>query len=540
MPVYERPASLGCYEDYSTRVLPFRANAGTVTRGSCISACATANYKFAGVQNGGECWCGNNQPTVKKDGCNVACAGDKSETCGGVWRLDVFSTGRSGGGGTTTPPPPAHSGLAPIASNAATNAQVLTAGPPGASGAKQVWAHHMVGNTYSYKQANWLADINQAKAAGLDGFALNMGRDPWQPQSVAWAYAAAQQAGGFKLFFSFDMTSFGCANDNDANTIANLIKKYATHPAQAYYQNRVLVSTFAGENCNFGKGNVQAGWSVVKSKSGVNYFFIPSTFMTPANIQSQQWFDGQMNWDAAWPNSASDLTLDRDNQWMSALGSRKYMASLSPFFFTYYGPNSWNKNWIYRSDNWLLATRFEQLISIRSKIDMIELITWNDYGESHYIGGIGADQPNSQGWTNNMPHTGLQSLVKFYATAFKTGAYPTPQDKLWLWTRPHPKAAAASKPTNARPNHWEWTDDRLYVVVTLSSPAQVKIESGGNYATWNLQKGLSKLSVASANGVVKASILRNNAVVKKYDSTGKFSYTDKPVDFNFNYFVAEA
>lgn len=28
-----------------------------------------------------------------------------------------------------------------------------------------------------------------------------------------------------------------------------------------------------------------------------------------------------------------------------------------------------------------------------------------DYGESHYIGPIRADQPNSQGWTNGMPHS---------------------------------------------------------------------------------------------------------------------------------------
>jgi len=31
-----------------------------------------------------------------------------------------------------------------------------------------------------------------------------------------------------------------------------------------------------------------------------------------------------------------------------------------------------------------------------------------DYGESHYIGPVRVDQPNSQGWTNGMPHSKSQ------------------------------------------------------------------------------------------------------------------------------------
>jgi glucan endo-1,3-alpha-glucosidase len=52
---------------------------------------------------------------------------------------------------------------------------------------KIVAAHHMVGNTYPYTQNDWLSDINQAHAAGIDAFALNIGTDPWQPTQVAFA-----------------------------------------------------------------------------------------------------------------------------------------------------------------------------------------------------------------------------------------------------------------------------------------------------------------------------------------------------------------
>lgn len=52
---------------------------------------------------------------------------------------------------------------------------------------KYVVAHMMVGNTYPYTQDDWEADIRQAHGSGIDGFALNIGTDPWQSSQVASA-----------------------------------------------------------------------------------------------------------------------------------------------------------------------------------------------------------------------------------------------------------------------------------------------------------------------------------------------------------------
>lgn len=101
------------------------------------------------------------------------------------------------------------------------------AAPP-AGATKALYAHHIVGNvgvetgltslssllfwslarrsgkadpqTYSYTQSTWADDINQAYAAGFDGFALNVGGDADEPTRVGLAYAAAQAQGKFKLF----------------------------------------------------------------------------------------------------------------------------------------------------------------------------------------------------------------------------------------------------------------------------------------------------------------------------------------------------
>ena len=76
--------------------------------------------------------------------------------------------------------------------------------------------------------------------------------------------------------------------------------------------------------------------------------------------------------------AGSDLDTSSDMSYMSGLGSSlTYMPAVSPCFFTYYSPQTYNKDWIYRSDNWLLATRMEQLISMRASVEFAELISWN-------------------------------------------------------------------------------------------------------------------------------------------------------------------
>ena len=50
---------------------------------------------------------------------------------------------------------------------------------------KYVIAHHMVGNTFPYTLDDWTEDITLAHASGIDGFALNVGSDSWEPARIA-------------------------------------------------------------------------------------------------------------------------------------------------------------------------------------------------------------------------------------------------------------------------------------------------------------------------------------------------------------------
>ncbi|KAF5332414.1 hypothetical protein D9758_015098 [Tetrapyrgos nigripes] len=95
-----------------------------------------------------------------------------------------------------------------------------------------VVAHHIVGNTIQ----DWPDDISLASKHNIDGFALNIGTDSWQPDCVADAYQAALQSGlDFKLFLSLDMSSLPCASHTDAQALRSLVLKFAGHPNQLGY-----------------------------------------------------------------------------------------------------------------------------------------------------------------------------------------------------------------------------------------------------------------------------------------------------------------
>ncbi|KAH6634407.1 glyoxal oxidase-like protein [Chaetomium sp. MPI-SDFR-AT-0129] len=89
--------SLGCYAEGTTgRALTYNAGVAgaNLTVAKCTAACRAANYILAGVEYGGECYCGNtisNGGAPATSGCSMLCNGNSSEVCGGPDRLNVYN-----------------------------------------------------------------------------------------------------------------------------------------------------------------------------------------------------------------------------------------------------------------------------------------------------------------------------------------------------------------------------------------------------------------------------------------------------------------
>lgn len=595
---------LGCAIDEGGRVLTDHyVSRNDMTIDLCLDICEDAGFKYAGVEYGQECMCGK---TLRSDvaytsnewECSTPCAGDATESCGGGWRMVLHelassgdveycdetstsaaaastssrttlivnnhaastvrlptSTSKSATSASVVPAKSTASSASVVPTTRTASAAVSTATGavvkgsttiPSSSAAHQVFAHHMVGNTYPYTQSNWATDIKLAKAASIDGFALNIGGDWWQSSRANDAYLAAEAAGDFVMFLSLDMTSLSCSSYTDGIALANLVKAHSSSSAQAMFNGKVLVSTFSGENCLFGQSNVHDGWNSVflalLDAAGIDIFFVPSVFSDPSTFSASTWMDGELNWNGGWPMDSTDISTSSDAEYMNALGSKEYMAAISPAFFTHFPVNGWNKNWIYRGDNWLYSKRWEDVIAMRDRVKMVEILTWNDYGEASYIGPIdGALPSGSETWTNGYPHTAWLQLTKYYAQAFKTGSWPTiASDSIVVWARPHPKAATASSDSIGRPSGWDRTDDNLYALVFATDSATVTLTAGKNTQTYPVTQGVNKLKLASAPGSITAKLVRNGQTVTSYDAGSAYTYTETPSTYNFNYFVGSS
>ncbi|KAL6831798.1 WSC domain-containing protein [Trichoderma camerunense] len=88
-------ASVGCYtEATDARALPHEVDTDKRTVAQCVDACKVGHYTYAGVEYGGECWCGDSfgdgaVPAPVAD-CAMTCNDNSTEYCGGPNRLNVY------------------------------------------------------------------------------------------------------------------------------------------------------------------------------------------------------------------------------------------------------------------------------------------------------------------------------------------------------------------------------------------------------------------------------------------------------------------
>jgi hypothetical protein len=92
----------GCYTESSpVGNLPYKiVSTANNTVATCLSQCEAYGYPVAGLEYGQECWCGD-QTHIDKGtgsfgvdaGCNQACSGDPTTTCGAGGKLAVYNYG---------------------------------------------------------------------------------------------------------------------------------------------------------------------------------------------------------------------------------------------------------------------------------------------------------------------------------------------------------------------------------------------------------------------------------------------------------------
>ncbi|KAG8808771.1 hypothetical protein FRC17_003790 [Serendipita sp. 399] len=398
-----------------------------------------------------------------------------------------------------------------------------------------------------------------------DGFVLNIGRDDWMGARVDDAYAAAESVGnGFKLCLSLDMTTFERCNVGFQDMLITRINScIGVNPSSPHSPVKGVQLVEVSQ---------QHGRSLRTDWETMHVYFVPSLFTNPAILNTLPFLDGVFNWNGGWPTELNELSspwqieqavnsLNTDALFLTGLSEKTYIAAVSPWFFTigrmaalltivcqHYGPDTWNKNWIYRGDDWLFAKRWEELIAMRDRVGIVEVISWNDYGESHYIGPIAGAQPNSQAWVDGFDHQGWLEMTSYYAQAFKTGSFPIiAEDRVFVWARPHPKDASAPDHV-PRPRFADLTDDFFWVVVFAKSPATAILHAPSpNSDPDSIDRGAAMIvDIPAGINKLRYPLLPGRTMAVRLERSGKaelnyraegFVFDPTPKVYNFNAWV---
>ncbi|POS75222.1 mutanase [Diaporthe helianthi] len=243
---------------------------------------------------------------------------------------------------------------------------------------------------------------------------------------------------------------------------------------------------------------------------------------------------------AAWANKPAQLKVD---------------APISPWFSTHYGAEvSYGKNFVFPSDL-LWYERWNQVLQ-RSP-PFVEIITWNDFGESHYIAPLSSqhEDDGASKWVNDMPHDGWRDMAQPYIAAYKAGSKSVneyiKEDKIIYWYRPTPRTVNCDSTDNTmmpgnndsgnyfngKPNGWEDMQDSVFLVSLLKSAGSIEVTSGNNTQRFEAPAGASSFKLDMGVGQQKFSLTRNSQQVLSGISRRDITDTCPCGLYNFNAYV---
>ncbi|KAL3482925.1 glycoside hydrolase [Aspergillus germanicus] len=408
--------------------------------------------------------------------------------------------------------------------------------------ARAFFAHYMIGGIDSSTD-HAERDIQDAIAVGFDGFAMNMGSPgaSWLKSTVDQLFDAANGT-DFGLFFSFDTLQHSSLVDH-----LEFFKQYRDHPnyMRAGADNFPIISSFGGYDD-------ASDWAHYKSNSDI--YLIPN--LDDTNIQAyyhepsehlsqfNEIVDGYFSWESAWPTSTgkpANVSSVGDQAVMSFAhdAGKSYMMGISPVQYK----DMTGSNW-YRIGEANLPQRMEQILDLQP--DFVEFISWNDGGESHYLGNLWeeayttAPEILEYANTDDWPHDAWQPLVTSFINAYKAGVRADEMEAASgnavgsMWYRGMLKSCTESRPSNADAA----IDSVNYAIVVPASSEgyTIRVSSGGEVlSTVEAKAGLNYAAVEGMQvGAQKVELLDSSGnVVMRAASTSDVTDSSK-CNFNFN------
>lgn len=388
-------------------------------------------------------------------------------------------------------------------------------GPPPSLTDPLVFAHYMI--TFQPPNGDYTDDIKQAKAAGIDAFAVNYGGI-----NIDWTMLATQldrfynnaSALDFKLFMSYDTDVM-----SDPKMMVNISNTYRFHPAQLWVDDKIFLSSFSG-------GPPPFDWQRdVLDRINGPVLFMPATLAEDAEYTAQQGVgSGPFTWVHPASNVAAEAKIDLDYSEQRAVANKPWMAGIAPWFFRRMAED---QNWLHAQGMGMWLDRWMHLLQLRP--NFIEIITWNDFGESSYVGPTtgfhDSDLIQKDCFYGGLDHSGFLKMAKTFINAYKHGVstnlgIPPQEEDVFMWYRLQPAKINGKNDAWPLPKNASDCEDVVNVVSFLSNPATVYLKSGGVTKQLNCPAGISNFTVPWTFGNQSLSMNRRLGSGSELSKTG--------------------
>ncbi|KAJ0304383.1 hypothetical protein Brms1b_011243 [Colletotrichum noveboracense] len=146
--------------------------------------------------------------------------------------------------------------------------------------------------------------------------------------------------------------------------------------------------------------------------------------------------DGLFSWDS-WAWGGHDMDTYTDASYDEFLGGKPYMMPVSPWFYT--NMPGFGKNWLWRGDyawydRWVQVNWWQP--------EWVQIISWNDYGESHHIGPVRDHAlvafktgKSPYNYALDRPHDAWRTLLPFTIDLYKHNTATITQQGVEFWYR---------------------------------------------------------------------------------------------------------
>lgn len=207
-------------------------------------------------------------------------------------------------------------------------------------------------------------------------------------------------------------------------------------------------------------------------------------------------------------------------------------------------------SWVAYSDT-LFPQRFQQITADNNvQPDIIEILTWNDFCESHYIRDLPSQDQNAKDYVDlgekgayvyGQNHAPWRIIAKYYIHWWKHGSPPPiTMDQVVFWHRVHPKATVCTGGSSTGVRNFEYPEDAVFAWALVKEPSTISMTVGSNqYWTFPASNSGPAMgmvpfpSYVSGDGVTpEVSILRNGQTIEYAKSTHSISSNCAWQNFN--------